>query len=85
MQKLSDELRSRVAETRANLMSDGHLVTYDNRVSQKVCAAILACPESRLQRWRAEGRGPRHVRIGKGLWYPLADLLEWIDQNDVFS
>lgn len=85
MRTLSDELRARVAETRANLRADGHQVTADNRVSQRVCAELLACPESRLQRWRAEGKGPRHVRIGKGLWYPLADLLEWIDQNDVFA
>lgn len=85
MQPVTDELRARVAETRANLLADGHHVTYDNRVSQKVCAEILACPESRLQRWRAEGKGPRHFRIGKGCWYQLADLLEWIDQNDVFA
>ena len=85
MRQLRDELRARVAETRVNLLSDGRHVTYDNRVSQKVCAEILACPESRLARWRAEGKGPRHVRLGKGCWYPLADLLEWIDNNDVFA
>ena len=36
---------------------------------------------STVRRWRLDGVGPRHVRIGSVYRYPLALLDEWIRKN----
>ena len=37
----------------------------------------IGIPSGTLAVWRSEDRGPRSVRIGKYVRYPVQDLLEW--------
>jgi hypothetical protein len=35
--------------------------------------------EYTLKRWRLEGKGPKFVKLGQKVAYPLDKLLEWED------
>jgi hypothetical protein len=37
--------------------------------------------ESTLKRWRAEGKGPKFIRLGQKVAYALDQLLEWENQG----
>jgi hypothetical protein len=37
--------------------------------------------ESTLKRWRLEGKGPKFVKLGQKVAYPLDQLIEWEDKG----
>ncbi|WP_158909161.1 helix-turn-helix domain-containing protein [Granulicella sp. L56] len=41
-------------------------------------AALLTRPVGTINRWRAEGRGPRYFKLGGRIRYDEADLLAYI-------
>lgn len=34
-----------------------------------------------LRVWRMQGKGPKYIKIGKLIRYPMADILEYEDKN----
>ncbi|WP_246012280.1 helix-turn-helix domain-containing protein [Myceligenerans xiligouense] len=44
-------------------------------------AARFRVNPSTVRRWRLDGVGPRHVKIGSVYRYPTALLAEWIRAN----
>lgn len=44
-------------------------------------AASLHIAPITLARWRAAGRGPNFVRIGKKLFYRPTDIDAWVDEQ----
>ena len=62
----------------------GHFITGDGRVTDEAVAGLLGIAKDTLANWRAEGKGPRHYRIGiKGgrVTYRLDDLARWIEST----
>lgn len=43
--------------------------------------AELKVPKSTLYAWRATGKGPRGIRVGKHLRYRPADVEEWLERQ----
>ncbi|HUT79041.1 MAG TPA: helix-turn-helix domain-containing protein [Polyangia bacterium] len=58
-------------------------------ISSKRTAAMLGIQLQTLRRWRYEGKGPRHIRMGfnKGsrVAYRLVDIVEWIEKHTFSS
>lgn len=46
-------------------------------------AEVLGLEPRTIQAWRAEGRGPDFVKLGKSVFYRVADVRAWIDANVV--
>ena len=46
-------------------------------------AGSLEVTEHTLAMWRAEGKGPHFVRLGRGVFYRRADVQDWIDKSVV--
>ena len=44
-------------------------------------ARLLRVNPSTVRRWRLDGVGPRHIKIGGVYRYPRPLLAEWIDQR----
>lgn len=44
-------------------------------------AVTLEVTPTTLQTWRCEGKGPRFIKLGKGVFYRFADVKEWIDDT----
>jgi excisionase family DNA binding protein len=51
------------------------LLTY------KQAADYLTIPEETLRKWRAQGRGPRSIKLGRHVRYDKADLDAWVEQR----
>lgn len=34
-----------------------------------------------LKVWRSKGRGPKYIRLGKGVFYRMSDVETWIDNT----
>lgn len=50
-------------------------------VSGEAAAAYLRCHTRTLAEWRAVGRGPRYVRVGRRAFYRQVDLDNWLDAH----
>lgn len=46
-------------------------------------AGSLEVTEHTLAMWRSEGKGPKFVRLGRGIFYRRSDVQEWIDASVV--
>lgn len=44
-------------------------------------AVTFKVTESTLQTWRSEGQGPLCIKLGKQVFYRLADVKDWIDEQ----
>lgn len=44
-------------------------------------AAVLEVEVRTLQSWRAEGRGPDFVKLGKSVFYRVSDVQAWVEAN----
>jgi len=51
------------------------LITTDELVTE------FQVPKSTLYAWRATGKGPRAIRIGKHLRYRRADVDAWVESQ----
>lgn len=47
----------------------------------KEAASYLTVPEETLRKWRAQGRGPQAIKLGRHLRYDRADLDRWIAEQ----
>lgn len=47
----------------------------------KAAAGMLGVAERTLEEWRRQGRGPRWIRAGRMVLYPVAGLRAWLDQQ----
>jgi hypothetical protein len=52
-------------------------------VPEKLAAPIVGVARMTLANWRCQGRGPSYRKIGRSIFYPLAELLEWRDRHRV--
>ena len=46
-------------------------------------ARALECSVELLRHWRREGRGPRSIRVWDGTGYPVDELLDFMESQDV--
>lgn len=46
-------------------------------------AQVIAVTEHTLSVWRSAGKGPKFVRLGRNVFYRLADVQAWVDANVV--
>jgi len=52
-------------------------------VSEKLAAPIIGCQPMTLANWRCQGRGPAYRKIGRSIYYNLAELIEWRDSHKI--
>lgn len=72
--------RKASAPARANL-GPRPTLQVDAIYSEPEAAALLGALSPRtLERWRSEGRGPKHLRFGRRVRYHGADLKAFIDR-----
>lgn len=50
-------------------------------LSDRDLAEMLELNIETLQHWRQNGRGPLFTRLGKKVFYRLADVNDWIQSN----
>lgn len=50
-------------------------------LSPEEIATMLEVTAHTLAQWRAEKRGPAYVRLGRNVFYRLADVQAWIDDS----
>jgi excisionase family DNA binding protein len=46
---------------------------------QKQAADYLGVSERTLEKWRLDGVGPRYTKVGRGVRYPEAGLVEFVE------
>lgn len=44
-------------------------------------ADLLAVPAKTVRYWRAQGRGPRYIKVGRFVRYHPKDVEEWLHQS----
>jgi hypothetical protein len=54
------------------------LINSDELLSAETVAAELHLKRETLATWRALGRGPSFVKVGRAVFYRRADLAEWL-------
>ena len=54
-------------------------------LSQREAATLLHLSERTLERWRVAGDGPRFVRLGRSIRYPLTEIEAHIASRVVSS
>ena len=54
---------------------------FDLLLSQREYAEIRRCSERTIERERASGTGCRYIKIGRGVRYKRADVLNFIEQH----
>jgi len=53
----------------------------DLLLTQREYASIRRCSERTIERERASGTGCRYIKIGRGVRYKRADLLDFIERH----
>ncbi|MCT1716385.1 helix-turn-helix transcriptional regulator [Dermabacter hominis] len=48
-------------------------------VKPSTAAEMLGLSRGTLANWRAEGRGPRYIKLGKDVLYRVSDIESWLD------
>ncbi|WP_137113162.1 helix-turn-helix domain-containing protein [Rhodobacter sp. SY28-1] len=56
-------------------------IEVDRLLTQRELAERWSCSKRTLQRWRASDDGPSFVRLGRGVRYPLADVVIFEQRN----
>jgi hypothetical protein len=54
---------------------------FDLLLSQREYAVIRRCSERTIERERASGTGCRYIKIGRGVRYKRADVLDFIERH----
>jgi len=55
----------------------------DRFVPDTIAAGLIGTTPATMRRWRHEGRGPRHARIGSNIRYKITWLEEFVAQRVV--
>jgi len=50
-------------------------------VNDKQAASLIGCSTGLLRKWRAQGKGPRVIRIGRLVRYRISDLEAFLDAH----
>jgi predicted DNA-binding transcriptional regulator AlpA len=58
-------------------------VTNYNMLSTRELAERWNLRPATLRVWRTEGRGPRYVKLGKSVRYPMSDVLDFEERGRV--
>jgi hypothetical protein len=53
-------------------------ISPDELLSTEATAAELHIQPGTLTTWRASGRGPNYVKVGRSIFYRRADIAEWL-------
>jgi len=69
----TDELRKRFEDA-------GHLVSPRYDVTPEAAAWFLGSKIGTLRNWRSQSRGPAFICLPCGVRYPLAGLVEYLEQ-----
>ena len=62
-------------------MNNKHYQLRPGLLSPADAAAFLDLSEFTLARWRWSGTGPRHIKAGNRVRYPLAELESWMAEQ----
>lgn len=67
-----------------SLEYDPHAVGEEARkmmglyTEEEAAALLLLNSTTTLATWRSQNRGPRHVKLGKRVFYVASDISEWV-------
>lgn len=61
------------------------LLTDDDIVTEEDFAAEIGKSPVSVRRYRAQGIGPRFVKLGRGIYYRRAAIREWLLANETAS
>jgi predicted DNA-binding transcriptional regulator AlpA len=50
------------------------------RTTEEVAETLRVAPVT-LKTWRAQGRGPNYIRVGRQVRYRDDDIAQWLDQR----
>ena len=50
-------------------------------LTEQELADILEVDHRTIVQWRAEGRGPDYVKLGRGIYYRVSDISNWVNVN----
>lgn len=64
---------------------EGIPVQVTARVKIERASEITGVPVGTLRFWRATNQGPRSYVVGRRLWYDVADLETWLDDQKAKS
>lgn len=56
-----------------------------NLFTEAELAEMLEVKAQTLATWRADGKGPDYVKVGKSVFYRLQDVSDWIAANVVLT
>ena len=51
-------------------------------LKERQAAQLTGLSVSTLREWRYRGRGPRYVRVGRCVRYPLVDLIQFMERDE---
>ena len=54
-------------------------------LTEQEVGAMLDASEHTLQGWRVQGTGPRYAKLGKSVFYTVAEILAWVENSTRFS
>ena len=60
-----------------------NMPNYDDLLNTAESAEVVKTSPEFLHKNRAQGRGPRYVRIGRKVFYRRRDLHEWLESRVV--
>ena len=60
-------------------------VDHMGLLTEEEFASLIEVKPHTLAVWRTEGKGPNFARLGKSVFYRLADVQAWVDANVVVA
>ena len=74
------------AESITKAICDAHLARYpDGLVPPDEAAPIVRLSPKTMASMRSRGEGPRWIKSGSRVYYPLKELADWFGQRSVFK
>ena len=71
-----------IANAEATATAGDEIIIGDQRlISELRLAAMLGRSPRTLQRWRNKHRGPPSTKIGRGFFYEINEVQEWIEEK----
>jgi predicted DNA-binding transcriptional regulator AlpA len=58
-------------------------VLENRSVREAEAAEFLGVKAATLQQWRFYGKGPRYVKFGRAVRYPVAELERFVEEHSV--
>jgi len=67
--------------TRQDYEADRERAEPARLLDQDELSSILGVPAGTLEQWRARGRGPAFLRIGRHVRYDPVEIRRWLDSR----